>query len=67
MQKVGAPQPADLIKASQNDIKKNLMSVNRSILGIFKEVTDDLLNEFGAEEALERAIAFISGYTDKMT
>ncbi|KAL4480085.1 hypothetical protein ABPG74_020601 [Tetrahymena malaccensis] len=66
MQKVGAPQPADLIRASQNDIKKNLMSVNRTVLGIFKEVSVDLIQEFGAEEALERAIAFISGYTEKM-
>lgn len=42
------------------------MSVNRSVLGIFKEVTEVLLNEFGAEEALERAIAYISGFTEKM-
>lgn len=42
------------------------MSVNRSVLGIFKEVSVSLLAEFGAEEALERAIAFISGFTEKL-
>jgi ATP-dependent RNA helicase DDX21 len=67
MQKVGAPQPADLIKASQSDIKKNLISVNRTVLTMFKDVSMTLIEEFGAEEALERAIAYISGYTDKMT
>jgi len=43
------------------------MSVNKDILGIFKEVSESLIAEFGAEEALERAIAYISGYTEKMT
>lgn len=35
MQKVGAPQPEELVKASQSDIKRSLMSVNRTVLGIF--------------------------------
>lgn len=43
------------------------MSVNRTVLNMFKEVSTALIEEFGAEEALERAIAFISGYTDKLT
>ena len=67
MQRVGAPQPAELVKASQSDIKRNLMSVNKDILEIFKEVSQSLIAEFGAEIALERAIAYISGYTEKMT
>jgi len=67
MQRVGAPQPAELVKASQSDIKRNLMSVNKDILEIFKDVSQSLIAEFGAEIALERAIAYISGYTEKMT
>ena len=35
-------------------------------LKLFKDIANELIEEVGAEEALARALAYISGYTDKM-
>ena len=45
------------------DIKLALTSVNKDILSLFKESAKELIKELGNEEALERALAYISGYT----
>lgn len=45
------------------DIKMALTSVNKDILSLFKESAKELIKELGNEEALERALAYISGYT----
>jgi ATP-dependent RNA helicase DDX21 len=64
--KVGAPQPEDLLKASSRDIVLSLRSVSTEAAQLFREVADELVEELGAQEALARAIAYISGYTQKM-
>jgi hypothetical protein len=45
------------------DIKLALTSVNKDILSLFKDSAKELIKELGNEEALERALAYISGYT----
>ena len=45
------------------DIKLALTSVNKDILSLFKESAKELIKDLGSEEALERALAYISGYT----
>ncbi|EGR28753.1 hypothetical protein IMG5_169500 [Ichthyophthirius multifiliis] len=64
MKIVGAPQPGDIVKASQTDIKKNLKTVNQEVVSMFQQVSEDLIQEFGPQEALSRALAYISGYIE---
>jgi len=64
-QKVGIPQPADIIKASSRDIAASIKHVPHEVVGLFKEISQELVNELGPEEALSRALAIISGTTEK--
>ncbi len=64
-QKVGVPQPADIIKASSRDIATSIKHVPEEVVGLFKEISQELVNELGPEEALSRALAIISGTTEK--
>jgi len=64
--RVGAPQPDDIIAASCRNISTSLKSVQVEASAVFKEVASDLIQEVGAVEALSRALAHISGYTEKM-
>ena len=50
----------------QKDIGVSLRKVSKTVLTHFLDVAKDLIEEVGAEEALARAIAYISGYTDKL-
>lgn len=45
------------------DIKTALNSVNKDVLSLFRESAKEILKDFGPEESLERALAYISGYT----
>ena len=40
--------------------------VSPEALLLFTDVARELIEEVGAEEALSRALAYISGYTSKM-
>ena len=44
----------------------SLKSVSEEASRLFTEVAKELISEIGPEESLARAIAFISGYTEKM-
>lgn len=54
------------MKAACKDIVTSLKSVSSDALELFKEASEELIEEIGATEALSRAIAYISGYTAKM-
>ena len=45
------------------DIKQALKSVNANVLSLFRESAKEIIKEFGEDQALERALAYISGYT----
>ena len=64
--KIGAPQPQELMKSACKDIVTSLKSVSNDCISLFKEASDELIEEIGASDALSRAIAYISGYTQKM-
>lgn len=43
MEKIGIPQPEDIIKATLRDTLKKLDEVNDGVLGVFADAADDLI------------------------
>lgn len=66
MKRVGAPQPQDILHASARDIATSLKQVNKEASELFNDIAQELIEDLGPEEALSRAIAFISGVTEKI-
>ena len=64
--KIGAPQKKEIIQASIRDITKNLMNIDDSMIKIFINESQKLIEEFGSENTVARLLAYSSGYTDKM-
>jgi len=64
-QKVGAPQPTDIIKANARDIVTSIKKVPHEVVGLFDDIVDELIDNIGAKEALSRALAIISGTNEK--
>lgn len=66
LKKVGMPQPEDIIRASARDISHSFDKVSDKVLACFDESVKDILEHYPAEEALGRALAIMSGYTNHM-
>jgi ATP-dependent RNA helicase DDX21 len=64
--KIGAPQRSDIMDASIRDIKTNIQNIHTSSVEGFKNHANDLLKEYGGEEAISRLLAYVSGQTDEM-
>ena len=64
LQRVGVPQPEDVIRASANEIIINLEQVHKDVLPIFAETARNLIEDCDGdpEKALCKALAYISGY-----
>ena len=64
LQRIGVPQPEDVIKASAMDICANLKEVNDAVLPLFEETATALIAQNGgsSEKALCIALAYISGH-----
>lgn len=62
MEKVGAPQAADLIGASTRDVSDNLSSIDESAIKMFQPSAKALIEQYGAEEAVARILALSSGH-----
>ncbi len=65
MVKVGVPQIGDIIKANTRDLKTGFESVHPDILPYFQQTAKEILKKHEPEEALTRALALITGYTQK--
>lgn len=52
--------------ASARDIATSLRSVNKDAQDLFMDVAQELIDDIGSQESLARAIAFISGVTEKL-
>ena len=62
-QKIGVPQPEDVIKASSRDTVKQLDQVNQEITYLFHDAADALIAKYGdAKQALATTLAFMSGH-----
>ena len=64
LQRIGVPQPDEVIQASAMDIIKNLDMVHDDVLPLFSETADEFIRQKGGDpkKALETALAFISGH-----
>lgn len=63
-QVVGPPQPVDIIAATTQDALYHVESVNPTILPLFKETAQTLIEKKGSVEALSAALAYIAGYAN---
>ena len=64
--KIGAPQPSDIMRATARDVGYSLDNVSKDVLTHFGETAREILENYSPEEALSRAIAIISGYTQSV-
>lgn len=64
LQRVGIPQPEDVIRASAQDILTNLSLVNPDVLPMFQDAARQLIetNKGDALKAVCQTLAFISGH-----
>lgn len=65
--KIGVPQPEEIIAASARDIGTSFDDVSTDVLKPFKETAQEIVEKFGVEEGLCRALAIISGHTKKIS
>lgn len=66
LKRVGTPQPVDIIKSSVRDISQGLKQVSNDVLPLFDQAAEELIKELGPQNALARALAYISGHTEKL-
>jgi len=59
--KIGAPQKSDIIDSNIRDITENLAKIDSSIVQLFEESSKTLIEQYGAENAVQRLLAVISG------
>ena len=64
--KIGVPQPDEIIKAAARDIACSFTNVHSDVLEPFADTARTLIDKFGIEESLCRAMAIISGHTTKI-
>ena len=63
MEKIGVPQPADILKASFRDTLKSLEAVEDKVLPIFDDAAKQLVKAEGGDpmRALSKTLALLSG------
>lgn len=66
IKKIGAPQADDIIKSNARDVLNSLSQVSPDVLTHFEDNVDLILQEYTPKEALARALAIISGYTQEI-
>jgi ATP-dependent RNA helicase DDX21 len=64
--RIGAPQRNEIVESSIRDITTSISNIDDSMIKIFQSSATKLIEEYGAENALARLFAFISGHTEKM-
>ena len=63
-EKIGVPQPEDIIRATLRDTIKNLNEVHDDVLCVFEEAAEDMIEQEGgdARRALCKTLALLSGH-----
>jgi len=64
--KIGAPQKTDIINSNIRDITQNLESIDSTLIKLFEEPSKQLIETYGAENAIGRLLALVSGHTGKL-
>ena len=64
MEKIGVPQPDDIIKATLRDTIKHLDEVHEGVLHVFEEAAEDMIEQENgdAKRALCKTLALLSGH-----
>ena len=64
MEKIGVPQPDDIIRATLRDTIKNLNEVHDDVLCVFEEAAGEMIDGEGgdAKRALCKTLALLSGH-----
>ena len=64
MQKIGVPQPEQVIRASSIDTVKMLQEVNEKVIPLFDEAAEYLIKQNGGDvrQALCQTLALLSGH-----
>lgn len=66
MQRIGPPQPADVVRAAAADAAKQLDHVHQDSIDAFVERARELIVERGAEVALAATLAALTGHTRRL-
>jgi ATP-dependent RNA helicase DDX21 len=66
LKKIGAPQPEEIIKTSAKEAIKGFEKVDESVLTLFEDTAQFLIDSKGALKAVCLALAYISGTTEKV-
>jgi len=64
--KIGAPQTQDIIDSNLRDIKHSITNLDGSVKSLFDQPAKQLVETLGAEEAVARLLALVSGHTEKL-
>ena len=64
--KIGAPQRNDIIESSIRDITTSMSLVDDSMVNFFLKSAQKCIDEYGAENAVARLFAHVSGHSGKM-
>ena len=64
--KVGVPQPSDITKSTVRDVSYSFDNVSEEIAGLFEENVKTILAKYTPKQAIGRALAVISGYTNSL-
>ncbi|CAD7947515.1 unnamed protein product [Amoebophrya sp. A120] len=66
MQRVGPPQPFDIVKSAAKDSTRFLDSIHQDNVEAFLDQAKQMIEERGAEQALAAAMAGLTGYTKRV-
>lgn len=66
LKKIGAPQPEEIIRTSAKEAIKGFDKVDESVLTLFEDTAQFLIDSKGALKAVCLALAYISGTTEKV-
>jgi len=64
--KIGAPQRNEIVQSSIRDIMTSISKIDDSMINLFQNQSKNLIEEYGAENAIARLLAFVSGHTEKL-
>jgi hypothetical protein len=64
--KIGAPQITEIIDSNLRDIQQSLSKIDESVKLLFGASSKTLIDQYGAEEAVSRLLAMVSGHTEKI-
>lgn len=63
---IGPPQPDDILNRMTIDLIHHLKTIDENVLDYFEWLAGEMIYEVGAEKALARALAYITGIKQRI-